>query len=695
MQLVIVESPSKAKTIEKYLGKDYKVIGSGGHVRDLPERTLGIDVKNNFKPQYELKDKMKKTISQLRKEVEKADKVYLATDPDREGEAISWHLKEALGIKDDKSRIVFNEISKKAVKEAIDNPRYINMDLVNAQQARRVLDRLVGYMLSPVISKKIRSGLSAGRVQSAALRMIADREKEIDLFVPQEYWNLHGFFSKLNKGALVKADFNDINNDKVKLTNKPQVDKIINDINTINKWNIESIKRGTFTNHPKPPFTTSTLQQDASNKFNQSTSLIMSAAQKLYEGVDIDGEHIALTTYIRTDSVRVSNDAIVEAREYISAKYGNQYLPPKPNYYKSKNTAQDAHEAIRPISLSITPDSLEGKLDKYLLRLYRLIYDRFVASQMTPAEYDTMTVRIEGGKDTIYGFKMQGKTLKFRGHTAAYDSKANDNESEDDNNLPEYTEGELLNGEKFTVEQKFTQPPSRYTEASLVKAMEENGIGRPSTYSTVIGTLAKRFYTEKDKKTIKPTETGLLVCEVMMKFFGDIMDLNFTAKMENDLDSIDESRRWEDLVNDFYPEFNSRIQEALKDKTRYKASVEESDISCSKCGKVMLIRSGRFGKFYACSGYPECKNILPYDKPVAVCPRCSGDIYKKKSKKGKFFYGCSNYPQCDFMSWDLPAPILCPDCSSTMRLETKPENKYVCVDKKCNKIVLPVSNGQE
>ena len=690
MQLLIVESPSKAKTIEKYLGKDFKVVGSGGHVRDLPEKTLGIDVKNDFKPLYVCKDKMKKTINILKKEVAIADKVYLATDPDREGEAISWHLMETLGIDGKNSRIVFNEISKKAIKEALDNPRDINMNLVDAQQARRILDRLVGYMLSPVISKKIKSGLSAGRVQSVALRMIVDREKEINAFVPNEYWNLHGYFNKLNKKVAVKAEFSDINNDKIKLTNKVQVDKILSDVKLIDNWHIDNIKRGSQVNYPKPPFTTSTLQQDASQKFNISTSLIMSAAQKLYEGVDILGEHIALVTYIRTDSVRVSFDAINEARELIKNTYPDGYLPEKPNFYKSKGNAQDAHEAIRPISLRLTPASLEGKLDRNLLRLYKLIYERFVASQMTPAEYDTLTVRICGGKSTIYGFKMQGKTLKFAGYTAAYNIKANDNEEEEDNNsLPDYKEGELLNADRFTAEQKFTQPPVRYSESTLVKAMEENGIGRPSTYATVISTLAKRFYTEKDKKFIKPTDIGILVCEVMIKFFSEIMDLNFTANMESELDSIDDGKKWQKVLADFYPTFNQKVQDAIKDSTKYKAAVVESDLKCEKCGRVMLIRTGRFGKFYACSGYPECKNIVSFDEAEGKCPKCGGDIHKKHTKKGKIFYGCDNYPKCDFMSWDVPAPILCPDCGSYMRVDNNTSLKYVCSDKKCGKIIVP------
>lgn len=682
MDLIIVESPSKAKTIEKYLGKNYKVIGSGGHVRDLPEKTLGIDIKNGFKPEYRLKDKMKKNIAELKKEVEKADRVFLATDPDREGEAISWHLQETLNINGDKSRIVFNEISKRAILEALDNPRDINMNLVNAQQARRILDRLVGYQVSPVISWKIRSGLSAGRVQSVALRMIVDREKEINAFVPQEYWNLYAFFNKAGNNSSAKAEFNHVNGEKIKLTNKEQVDGLLKKIRAVDNWHIDAIKKGNQLSYPKPPFITSTLQQDASHKFGISTSFVMSTAQKLYEGVEIEGELTALVTYIRTDSVRVSGEALNEVRDYISRQYGNEYLPAKPNFYKSSKNIQDAHEAIRPISLKYTPASLEGKLDKNLLRMYKLIYDRFVASQMKPAEYDTLNVTIEGGYDDKFGFRMQGRTMTFKGYTAAYISRNGDSEDEEENSLPSYKKGEQLIAERFVPEQKFTQPPSRFTESALVKAMEENGIGRPSTYATVIQTLNKRYYTEKEKKFIKPTETGILVCEVMMKFFPEIMDFNFTANMEDDLDSIDEGRKWQDILNDFYPAFNKKIQEAMKDRTKYKPAVEESDKKCAKCGKVMLIRTGRYGKFYACSGYPECKNILPFDEPVAVCPKCGGDIFKRRSKRGRLFYGCNNYPKCDFMSWDLPAPIMCPKCGYSMKV-SRDGAQYICTDKKC------------
>jgi DNA topoisomerase-1 len=685
MKLVIVESPSKAKTIEKYLGKEFKVVGSGGHIRDLPERTLGINIRNSFQPQYELKEKMKKNITQLKRDVEKAETVYLATDPDREGEAISWHLSETLGINPDNSRIVFNEISKKAVKSALEHPRALDMNLVNAQQARRVLDRIVGYMVSPIISKKIRSGLSAGRVQSAALKMIVDREKEITAFVPQEYWNLYGYFIKL-KGSekAVKAEFNDVCGEKVKVTDGKQAEKIITAVKAVKDWRVDNVKRGTQTSYPKPPFTTSTLQQDASSRFGISTSVIMASAQKLYEGVELDGEHIALVTYIRTDSVRVAYEAIDEARSVISERYGSAYLPLKPPFYKNKDSAQDAHEAIRPITLSITPDSLEGTLDRNLLRLYRLIYERFVASQMTPATYDTIAVRVEGGKEK-FGFRMQGRLMTFKGYTAVYSGKGED---EEENSLPDYRENEPLIGESFTSEQKFTQPPGRYTESTLVKAMEENGIGRPSTYATVIQTLGKRFYTEKDKKSIKPTETGMLVCEAMTKFFPDIMDLNFTANMENELDSIDGGKPWQNILYDFYPGFYEKLQAAMKDRTSYKAAPEVSDKVCSKCGKPMLIRTGRYGKFYACSGYPDCKNILPFDEPVGKCPKCGGDIFKKKTKHGKTFYGCSNYPKCDFVSWDMPAPILCPDCGGPMKVEGKESKKYVCNDKKCGKTVI-------
>lgn len=685
MQLIIVESPSKAKTIEKYLGKGYRVIGSGGHIRDLPEKTLGIDIKNDFEPKYVIKDKMKKTIAQLKKEVEKADKVYLATDPDREGEAISWHLKELLNIDTDKSRIVFNEISKNAIIKALDNPRDIDMKLVNAQQARRVLDRLVGYLVSPIISRKIKSGLSAGRVQSAALKMIVDKEKEINKFVPEEYWNMAGLFLREGDTRAQSADFNDVNGKKIKITNKEENDLLLSNLEAVKDWHIDYIKKGKQVVKAKPPYTTSTLQQEASQRLNSSTSYIMSLAQKLYEGVDINGERIALVTYIRTDSVRVSNDAVNSARDYILNNYGKDYLPAKPNYYKNKNNSQDAHEAIRPISIDVTPDSLEGKLENKFLRLYKLIYNRFIASQMTPAEYNTLNIRIKGGNEN-YGFKMTGRVLKFEGHTAILL-----NNSDNQNILPNYKEGERLKVEKFNSVQKFTQPPNRYSESTLVKAMEENGIGRPSTYAAVIATLNKRFYVEKEKRTLKATEIGFLVCEVMEKFFPDIIDLKFTAKMEDELDIIDQGREWKDILYEFYPTLNDRIQSAKNDSTKYKPTVIESDIKCEKCGSVMVIRTGKYGKFYACSAFPKCRNIKPYDSPVTTCPKCGGDIYKKRSKKGKVFYGCSNYPNCDFVSWNEPAPILCAECGNIMTVDKK-NGTYVCTDKKCGNIVKPKDN---
>ncbi len=683
MQLVIVESPSKAKTIQKYLGKGYKVMGSNGHVMDLPTKKIGIDIEGGFIPEYVANDKSKKIISAISKEVEKAEKVFLATDPDREGEAISWHLANALKLETLGNRIVFNQISKKAIENAIANPRDIDMNLVNAQQARRILDRLVGYMLSPVLSRKIKSGLSAGRVQSAALKMIVDKEAEIDAFVPEEYWNLFGLFDKDGLDEPVKTSINDIDGKKVKLTNGEQVAQILSEIKAVSKWIVDDIKKSVSSSKTKPPYTTSTMQQDASYKLGMQTNNVMSTAQKLYEGLKIDNELIALVTYIRTDSVRVASDAINSAREYIQSNFGSKYLPEKANFYATKKTAQDAHEAIRPISLAITPESIKDKVESRYYRLYNLIYNRFLASQMTPAKYNTLKVHLQPETGTKYGFLLQGKTLLFEGYTKVYNTNS---EVVNEGILPNFNVLEEIVAKDFVTEQKFTQPPSRFSEATLVKAMEENGIGRPSTYSSVIQTLAKRFYTEKDAKMIKPTTIGKIVCEVMGKYFADIIDLNFTADMETNLDSIDEGKEWKEILYEFYPKLDEMINVAKNDEQKFKPPVEETGELCEKCGKPIVVRQGRFGKFLACSGYPECKNIINTNKPVATCPKCGGDISIRRTKKGKIFYGCSGYPKCDFMTWEIPAPILCPKCAQPMIL-SKDGTEYICTDKKCGNIV--------
>ncbi len=682
MKLIIVESPSKAKTIGKYLGQEYKVKASGGHITDLPQKKLGIDIENNFQPEYVVNEDKKRTISELKALVKEADEVYLATDPDREGEAISWHLKTVLGVHDGEIRIEFNEISKRAVQKAIVAPRKINMNLVNAQQARRVLDRLVGYKLSPVLSKKIKSGLSAGRVQSAALRMLVDREREIRDFVPQEYWNLFAHLE--NAGKKFRAAFEGIEGKKEKIANKEMLDSIL-DTTKDSEYIVKSIKKSVKRVMPQPPFTTSTLQQDATIKFSMSAPQVMQIAQQLYEGYEIEGEgHVALVTYIRTDSVRISNDAMYEAKNYIKEKYGANYLPKFPNKFKQKGSAQDAHEAIRPITLEITPESLKGKLAKNHYNLYKLIYDRFVASQMAMAEYDTLTAQIEAlGKDNKgYDYVVRGRVLKFAGYTAVYRELSNGSEEEESAAiLPDLKEGEKLALEKLEYEQKFTKPPLRYSEASLIKAMEENGIGRPSTYASVISVLAKRTYTEKSGKHIVPTNLGEVVLDTLKNYFEDILDLKFTANMEKQLDSIEEGKEWYLLIKDFYPKFMSKVLKAQRDGKNVKLEEVESDVICEKCGANMVIKEGKYGKFLACPSFPQCRNIKSIEEVVGKCPLCGSNVVKKFTKARKVFYGCSSFPQCKFASWDVPAPYLCPECNSTMKVTTaKGVTKYKCTN---------------
>lgn len=685
MKLVIVESPKKAKTIEKYLGKDFRVRASGGHVCDLPQRSLGIDINNNFKPEYVVNDDKKKTLEMLKNDISKSSEVYLATDPDREGEAISWHLQNALGLPDDKIRIEFHEISQKAVNNALKSPRKIDINLVNAQQARRVLDRIVGYKISPIISKKIKSGLSAGRVQSAALKMLVDKEKDIRNFKPEEYWTLQGIFSK---GAdQFKANFEDVNGKKSKIKSKAELDAILDALKDA-PFTVTNVKKQVKNESPKPPFTTSTLQQDATSKFSMTAPQVMNVAQQLYEGVELGNEgHVALVTYIRTDSVRVSDDAIKAVREYISKKYAPEYLPKTANNYKTSNQAQDAHEAIRPISLDKTPESLRKILPKNLYQIYKLIYDRFVASQMTQAQYNTLDVRIGGagsnGKD--YGFHMKGRALKFAGFTAVY-SEAQPQTSEESGDISSpLEEGDVVNRIDYKYEQKFTKPPLRYTESSLIKAMEDNGIGRPSTYASIINVLAKREYFEKDGKYMVATNLGEVVVEEINKNFSDILDLKFTAKMESGLDEISLGKlEWQKLIADFYPKFMENVRNAMSNGGHIKLPDEVTDIKCEKCGAFMVIKDGKNGKFLACPNYPKCKNTRNLAaEVVGSCPKCKRDVVKKVSRTGKVFYGCSGFPACDFASWDLPAPYFCPECGSTMKvLNIKGQKTYKCT--KCS-----------
>lgn len=693
MKLVIVESPHKAKTIEKYLGHGYKVIASKGHVIDLPEKRMGIKINKNFEPEYESKPDQELRIKSIMSDVEKADKVYLATDPDREGEAISWHLANICKVNEPKSRIVFNEITKKAVANAMENPREIDMDLVNAQQARRVLDRLVGYEVSPIISKNIKRGLSAGRVQSVALKMIVDREREITSFIPKEYWNIIANVSKPNKETVYKCDFNDINGKKVKtVENKEKADFIIEGSKQ-GVWSVDSVKRSNSISKPNPPFTTSTMEQEGSSKLGLTVPQVMQLAQQLYEGIEIEGEgHVALVTYIRTDSVRISQEAQNECLEHIEKVYGKEFCPQKPNFYGTAKGAQDAHEAIRPITVSKTPESLKGKINNNLYRLYKLVYERFVASQMASATYDTLTVRIvsDNGADK-FGYVLKGKTIKFKGYTAVYTSSAEDEDNEKNKDgvkvLPNFEEGEPIDMKKVVGEQKFTKPPLRYTEASFVKAMEENGVGRPSTVASILKVLPARAYIDKEGKYVYPTELGMIVCDQLVKFFPEIMDSNFTSEMEAKLDKIAEGKeQWQDVISKFYPPFHKQVLTASNSSgDKIKPKAEESDVICDKCGARMVIRDSRYGKFLACPNFPKCRNTKPLDGPVAKCPKCGKDVMKRISKKGKTFYGCTGYPDCDFISWDIPAPYFCPDCNSTMKVvDSKKDGKtYVCTNKEC------------
>lgn len=692
MKLVIVESPTKAKTIQKYLGKDYRVMASGGHVCDLPEKSLGIDVDNDFKPSYVMVKEKKDTVKRLKAAVKESEQTFLATDPDREGEAISWHLSNVLDLGENAQRIEFNEISNRAVNAAIQHPRTINMRLVDAQQARRVLDRLVGYKISPILNQKIKQGLSGGRVQSAALKMIVDREREIRAFVPEEYWNIFAMLTKEGKASAFKASLNDKNGKKFKIENAEKAEETEKELKT-GVYSVEAVKRGESKSHPGAPFTTSTLQQDGSTRLQITAPEVMRLAQQLYEGVNVEGMGLtALVTYIRTDSVRVSEEAQKEAKSFIEKNFGKEYAPAKFNYYTTKSAnVQDAHEAIRPISLAVTPESIKDKVARNLYRLYKLIYDRFLASQMAEAVYNTLNVKIKAECATNkYGFKITGKTVIFKGYTIAYEHDKEEEEENGAQKLPDFTEGEKLELKEIKKEQKFTKPPTRFSDATLIKAMEENGIGRPATYANVLSVLAHREYTEKEGKLLKPTQLGETVTQFMEKNFSDIVDVQFTASMENKLDDVVSGNKWQDVIAAFYPHFNECITKAYFGEKRVKIEEEVTDVICDKCGANMVVRNGKFGKFLACPNYPKCKNIKSIIEPVAVCPRCHGDVVKKHTKTGKVFYGCANYPECDFMSWELPAPDFCPVCRNVMRIVVKDNKKqYVCVNKNCGHVEYP------
>ncbi len=763
MKLVVIEGAGKVKTVEKYLGKGYKVFATKGHIRDLPAKSLAVNVKKNFEPRYEILPDKSATVDELKKLAAKSDQIFLATDPDREGEAISWHIANVLGLdKDAPVRVVFNEISQKAVQNGLNHPREINLNLVDAQQARRVLDRLVGYKLSPVLCKKIQNNLSAGRVQSVTLRLIVEREREIRNFKPEEYWP---FYSVVKNGDNVKIKLTLVNKNKKKLTlkSKEEVDAVVSALSG-KDYVVTKVKKSITKSHAPAPFITSSMQQDALNKLGMTLQQTSSAAQALYEGVEIKDEgKIALITYIRTDSTRVSPDAINAAREFISQKFGHDYIPEKPNIYASKKSAQDAHEAIRPITLSRTPESLKDSLNKYHYRLYKLIYDRFMASQMSEAKYNSVSVEVEAGD---YGFKVNGKTPLFKGYTAVYSSYVDEAKEDDDQNakLPEITEGETLTLVEHKFEQKFTKPPARYTEASLVKLMEEKGIGRPATYVPTVTLLGTRKYIEKDGKSLVATKLGEDVTDMLIKYFPEIMDVKFTANMEEKLDDIEYGGKvWQNVVGDFYDGFEDKIAAANGDTFSLKAADEVSDVKCDKCGADMVIKTGRFGKFLACPNFPKCKNTKPIEeldggkpdglgggsdtislksigdgenksdapetteicekcgRPMAVrsgrygnflactgfpecrnikslnnaapasetgnygkCPQCGKPLKKIVTKKATF-YGCTGYPECSFTSFDPVAEEKCPECGAyTVEKHLKSGDFIKCSNKGCS-----------
>lgn len=663
-KLVIVESPTKVKSIKKYLGSGYEVMASMGHVRDLPKSKLGVDLEHDFKPQYVNMTDKKDLIKSLKEAAANSDQVLLATDPDREGEAISWHLAQILALDmNECNRVAFNEITETGVKAGIKEPHKINIDLVDAQQARRVLDRIVGYKLSPFLWKKVKSGLSAGRVQTVALRLIVEREREIEKFNAEEYWTVDAKLLAAKKSFSAKLyGFSDGKKIDV-IPNEEEAGKIVSALEGA-EYKVSELKRGIRKKQPAPPFITSTLQQEASRKLGFTGQRTMRIAQQLYEGVDIPGVGTTgLITYMRTDSLRISEEARAAANKYIAGRFGEKYLPEKPRYFKTKSGAQDAHEAIRPTLVTLSPETVKDSLTAEQYKLYKLIWERFLASLMAVCVQNTVNVNITAGD---YLFKASGYSIKFDGFTVLYE-EGKDEDSEEGGALPEMKEGELLKLKELTPNQHFTQPPARYTEPTLIKALDENGIGRPSTYAPIISNILSRDYIEREKKSLKPTGLGTVVSDLMVDYFNKIIDVKFTAGLEKQLDEIGAGKRgWVDTIKDFYKDFDklyTKAESSLEGK-RVKVPVEETDVVCEKCGRNMVIKSGRFGKFLACPGYPECKNTkpLPEDEVKQPCPKCGAKLLKKKSKKGKTFYGCSNYPECDFAAPGIPTGEVCPEC---------------------------------
>lgn len=684
-KLVIVESPAKAHTIQKYLGPDYEVLASMGHVRDLPASRLSVDVKNDFAPNYENIKGKGELIKKLRNEAKKSDYVYLATDPDREGEAISWHLAQLLKLDEtEQNRVTFNEITKSGIKYGMEHPRCIDQQLVDAQQARRVLDRIVGYEISPFLWKKIRKGLSAGRVQSVAVRLIVDREDEIRAFTPEEYWTLEALLAK--QGAKTKpftAKYYGTGCKKCEITSEEQANALKAAAER-EPFIIKSIKTGTRQKNPAPPFITSTLQQDASRRYGFQAKRTMKVAQELYEGINLpDMGAVGLITYMRTDSLRISDEALSAAHDYIKRTYGDSYALAKPRTFRSKSNAQDGHEAIRPTMIELSPMKIKDSLSADQFKLYKLVWERFIASQMAACVQDTVSADITAGEHL---FKASGFSVRFDGYTRLY-TETQDNDEEQGTNLPRLEEGEQLNLKELKPGQHFTQPPPRYTEATLIRELEENGIGRPSTYAPTLSTILQRGYVEREGKALKPTIVGETVTRLMKEQFGKIVDVKFTAEMEKELDEVEEGKtEWVGMMHHFYDDFTEMLQSAEKNMegTKMKIPDEETDIVCELCGRKMVVRHGKYGKFLACPGFPECKNTktLQQETPGS-CPRCGKKVLAKKSKTGRTYYGCEDNPACGFMTWDIPLEEKCPRCGSSLFKTTGRMKMIHCLKEGC------------
>ena len=697
-KLVIVESPAKARTISKFLGRTYKVEASNGHVRDLPKSQLGVDIEHDFEPKYITIRGRGEVLERIRKEARSAKSVILATDPDREGEAISWHLAHILGIDPDSAcRVEFNEITEKTVKSAIKQPRAINQQLVDAQQARRMLDRLVGYKISPLLWVKIKKGLSAGRVQSVATRMICDRETEIETFEPEEYWHVT---AKLRAGGkTLEARLYSLDGERVSLSDE----QAANDAEARiagGGFVIKSVKRGERHKHPAPPFTTSNLQQEASRKLGFTTSKTMQIAQQLYEGVDIEGRGtLGLISYIRTDSVRLSDEAVSAAREAIKSRYGAEYVPEKPVVYKGRKSAQDAHEAIRPASIDLRPEDIKASLTRDQFNLYKLVYLRFIACQMADAVYETQQIEIANDSGVV--LRSSAERLKFAGFTAVYEEGRDDGAQDEQiaSALEDVSEGSETVVEETEATQHFTQAPPRYTEASLVRALEEKGIGRPSTYAPTISTILARGYVTREKKQLYPTELGVMITDMMKEHFTDIVDIAFTAGMEEQLDEVEEGKRgWRDVLRDFYGPFEKTLEKAEAEIEKVEIKDEVSDVVCDKCGAMMVYKFGRFGRFLACPNFPECRNTKAIQVEIAApCPVCGGKLLEKTSRKGRKFYGCERYPECDFVSWEMPVEQKCPKCGGYMVLKRgrKGESYYLCANENCRERVAAPASEEE